>query len=157
MPANKTTGWKAPLLFMGAIAAVTAIIYVFMPGEPALQPLPAALEQKARETQIDMETEENKHWKDAMVDAASGFASQEGKDAKLLALARKALSQGNMSAACAIAVLIKGQEAANAAREGILQAALADCGRLHYGVFAVRDDEEMAERLKRRYEQCNGK
>lgn len=154
---DKATGWKVPMLFATGIVLVAMVIYLFLPAAPTLAPLPETLLQKARATQVDLEKPENRRWKDAMVDAASGFASQESKDVKLLTLLRQAIGEGNLAAACAMAVLIKDKNVVSVARDDILKAAMASCDTLQYGVYAVQENEEMAARLRQRFEQCGGK
>ena len=157
MAVEKATGWKVPLLFALCIIVVTGVIYLALPGEAPEPDLPGLLLQRAKATKVDLESGENSRWRDAIVDAASGFSSQDTKDVKLLALVRQALAEGNLDAACAAAGLIKGSDAGKLAREEIFAKAVTDCNTLQYGVFAVQGSEDAARVLRQRWEECGGK
>lgn len=157
MGAEKATGWRVPLLFSVGIAAVAGVIYLFLPGAPQPEELPTELVRRAEATRLDMDTERNRTWKDAILDAASGFAPQHAKDDKLLKLLRSALGEGNMDAAYAAAVQVRGHDAGELAKEEIFQAAMAQCATLAYGVYPARDHGGRAEALRKRWEECEGK
>lgn len=80
---TKSTGWKIPLLFAASIILLAGSMYLLMPNPeyPEIQP---ALQERARDTKIDLEAPENRDWKKALVESASGFLPQDVKDSKLL-------------------------------------------------------------------------
>lgn len=157
--AEKMTGWKAPLLFCALIAGLTNIAYQFFPasGKPEL---PEILKTRARMTTIDLDSPENKVWKDALIEAASGFQERSVKDAKLQEALMKAIQAGKLEIACAGAAMLKTEKAREEADDWIMRAALASCESLHFGVCALRGKSssvsERARLLTERFYQCEG-
>lgn len=157
--AEKKTGWKVPLLFCALIAGMTIIIYQFFPA-PGQPELPEILRTRARMTTIDLDSPANEVWKDALIEAASGFMEQGVKDAKLLETLMKAIQAGKLEIACAGAALLKTEKTRDEADEWIMRAALASCDSLHFGLCALRGKSalvsERARLLTERFHQCEG-
>lgn len=154
---EKSTGWKLPLLFTAGIIGVSAIIYQFLPREESRPALPSRLEERARETTIDLDSPQNGVWKDAIVNAASGFAPVDAKDEKLRRVILDAINWNKLDVACAGSALLKTESAREEAFEAILEAALSSCESVHFGVCALgtgKGGEERTKRLKEKFYEC---
>lgn len=160
---EKATGWKLPLLFCCAILCFAAIANHFIPDKPDLPPLPQTLVDQAKSTVILLDTPENKEWHDRIVDAASGFAERQSKDAKLGFIVGQALQTQRLDMACAALVQIHGSKEAAAARSKIFDHALQNCDNLHWALFSIKAEpsqkqaEKMAGILTSKWEECHQK
>lgn len=160
---QKATGWKLPLIFCSVIFAAGGILHMLLPSGGNLPPLPQDLVEKARATNIDLDNDDGKPWKDAIVEAASGFYPRDLKDSKLADVIQKALAQKRPDAACAAIVQIGASAKRDAILSDILAYSLRDCGDLTWGVFAVAStsDSKLAARhanaLASRWQECGKK
>jgi len=160
---QKATGWKIPIIFCAIILSLGCIGYILVPKERNMPPLPQALLDKAGATIIDLDNPGSRPWQDAIVDAASGFAPREVKDAKLAGIIKNALAEGRLDVACAAIVQIRDAKMRDALLDNILANALQDCSQMHWGVFAVASmaDNDLAtsqaQMLTQHWNECNRK
>lgn len=137
----KQTGWRIPLLFSIAIVGIAAILYLFLPANE-LPELPEGLTKKAQGTTVDLNTPENGVWKKGIIEAASGFGSQDTKDNTLKHFLGKALGAKRLDIACAGSVLVKTTVIREEVLNEILSEALSSCQTLHFGVCTLVKDSK---------------
>lgn len=159
-PSQKATGWLVPLLFCAAIILLAAIIKFFLPEKADLPDIPQSLYELAKNRKIDLDNVDGKVWKDQIVNAASGFAPKESKDAKLVIIIEKALAQKRFDAALAAAVLIKGHDVKNAALTKIFELTSSSCENAPWAVFAIhgmgkeQEAAKLINQLEIKWQEC---
>ncbi|MDO5483470.1 MAG: GTP cyclohydrolase [Desulfovibrionaceae bacterium] len=157
---EKATGWKVPLLFCAVLLALIGLAAVLRGGPAPLPPVPTPLLEQAQGMDIRLTGAEGTQWQSRITSEASGFAPRAEKDAKLYALVGEALAAGRQDAACTASVLVGDVALRDAALGQIFEHAVADCGRLVWGVFAIRGASpeaaaSWAAALDARWRACN--
>lgn len=160
MAPPKATGWRIPLIFCAGVLAIGFLCFLIMPPKAQPPELPQTLLEKAGRITIDLDQPGSKVWKDAIVDAASGFAQPEAKDAKLAGIVAKAQAQNHYEAVCAAIVQIKNDDLRDKLLSDFLHEAMKTCATLPWGVFAVygmkqaESAQNAAVELKQKWLQC---
>lgn len=146
--ADKSTGWKVPLLFCAAVIAIVSAGSLFKDEKIKPPEVPAKLEQKAREIHIDMDAPQNRDWKEAIIRAGSGFSPGDVKDGRLGMVIRQALDARRMDVACTAINLVRKGEIREKSLFAILETSLGDCKSLPWGVFALHGSSDPANMAK---------
>lgn len=161
--ADKSTGWKIPLLFCAVIIAIVATVSLFKHEEITHPEVPGQLEQKAREIRIDMNAPQNRDWKEAIIEAGGGFSNGDVKDERLVNVIKQALEAKRMDVACTAINLVRKRDLREKSLFAILEMSLRDCQSLPWGVFALHgssDPGNMAKMhglLLEKWQQCEKK
>lgn len=158
---QKSAGWRVPILFCGIILIVVCALSLFKnKASDIADRLPPGLVDKARNSGLNMSTEENRKWQEKIIESASGFSSREDKDRRLLALVERALSENNFEAACASFSQMGRTDSRRLASDIIFRESIRKCDDLIWGVYvAVRDedlspDSPRTRELSRRWDEC---
>lgn len=137
--AAKSTGWKIPLLFCGAVILLAVFIRILLPHGSPEPEFPPDLHELAKNLRIDLDNDKDgKAWKNRMVNAASGFISRDTKDRRLAAIIDDALSAEHFAAACAGTMLMENMTARRLSLAKIFEKAVDDCDTAPWAVFAIR-------------------
>lgn len=161
--ADKSTGWKIPLLFCAVAVAIVAAGSLFKDEKVKPPEVPAKLEHMAREIRIDMDAPQNRDWKEAIIEAGGGFSDGAVKDERLGKVIRQALDARRMDVACTAINLMRKGEMREKSLFAILETSLSDCQSLPWGVFALHGSgdpvnlEKMHGLLIEKWQQCEKK
>lgn len=157
---EKSTGWKIPLIFCVIIIFIVACIYPIVKHKEYIPVLPQPLLERAKNTRLTLDGEDGKKWKNAIIEAASGFVSPEVKDGKLLHLIKLALASDNLEAASMTVIHISQLSAKESALNDIFEKAINECATLHWGIISIKGNNNPEKirsyeiRLAEKWKEC---
>lgn len=124
---EKSSGWKIPLLFCTVVVAVVGIGSLVLSRFRQEPEFPKDLLVLAKQTTIDLNAPENGNWREAIINAASGFAPYEVKDDKLARVVSEALEAKRPDMAAAAVSQMRDGARKNGVLETIFFHTLKDC------------------------------
>lgn len=159
---QKATGWKIPLIFIAAMAIIAGGVW-FYRKETAPPPLPirAELLPLAAASHVNLDADaEGRRFKEELIAAGRGFSPKYAKEAKVELVALQAFDAGRTDVVITALGVLRDPERRDRLLLELADVCMADCPRLPWAVFAVRNLSDypravnLTHRLNARYDQC---